>query len=366
MSSKDFKDQENLKISHIGEKKLIKRLLSRSRALQPDSPFFDEFYFKSLSDDAALLNIADNYLVVTSDLLIESSHFPSKMSAYQKGMKVVTVNVSDLAAMGAKPIGFILSLGLPSDLCLKEFDEIMEGVLKACQEYEMGLIGGDTNQSEELILSGTCLGTVNKSKVLMKEGARPGDIVAVTGPLGVAAAGFEVLLYSPSNDDSESNDNKNEKEFEEFTESLKPTTLELIRKHALQPRARLKKGILLADSGAVTSATDITDGLASEVGELVEASLDGVGITIFQDMIPIIPEVREVAAVLNKDPLDLALYYGEDFELLLTVREEEFEDLNEEFNLFQVGVVTGSGRMEIVDKDGKTKILEPKGYQHFQ
>ncbi|BDZ67149.1 thiamine-phosphate kinase [Methanobacterium ferruginis] len=355
MPSKNFKNQENIKISYFGEKKLIKRLLSKSRNLQPNSPFFDEFYFKSLSDDAALIDLQDKYLVVTSDMLLESAHLPSTMNSEDKGRKVVTVNVSDLAAMGARPLGFILSMGLPPDLPLNEFDAIMEGVLLACQEYEMGLMGGDTNQSDELILNGTCLGVVDKDKVLMKEGAQPGDVVAVTGPLGLAAAGFEVLLYSPS-----------EGLKEDITSSLKPNTLELIKKHALRPHARLKEGILLADSGSVTSATDITDGLASEVGELVEASLDGVGITLFQDMIPLIPEVKEVAAALNKNPLDLALYYGEDFELLLTIREEDFDQLRDEFGLFQVGVVTSSGQMEIVDKDGKTKILEPKGYQHFK
>ena len=130
MPSKDSKHPKNLKISNIGEKKLIKRLLSRSRDSQPNSPFFDEFYFKSLSDDAALIDLGDKYLVVTSDLLLESSHLPSDMSPEDMGRKVVTVNVSDLAAMGAKPIGFVLSLGLPEDLPLNEFDEIMEGVLK--------------------------------------------------------------------------------------------------------------------------------------------------------------------------------------------------------------------------------------------
>jgi thiamine-monophosphate kinase len=352
MPSKDIKHPENLKISHIGEKKLIKRLLLRSRAFQPNSPFFDEFYFKSLSDDAALIDLGDKYLVVTSDLLLESSHLPSDMSPKNKGMKVVTVNVSDLAAMGAKPIGFILSLGLPEDLPLNEFDEIMDGVLYSCQNYEMGLMGGDTNQSDELILSGTCLGLVDKNKVLMKEGARPGDVVAVTGPLGVAAAGFEFLLSSPSVK-------------ENLKKELKTSTLELIQKHALQPHARLREGMLLADTGAVTSATDITDGLASEVGELLEASKNKMGITLFETMIPLIPEVEEIADSLDQDPLDFALYYGEDFELLLTIRKDDFDHLQDEFGLHQVGVVTDSGKMEIIDKDGKTNILESKGYQHF-
>ncbi len=352
MPSKDIQTPENLKISHIGEKKLIKRLLSRSRAFQPNSPFFDEFYFKSLSDDAALIDLGDKYLVITSDLLVESSHLPSDMSPKDKGMKVVTVNVSDLAAMGAEPIGFILSLGLPEDLPLAEFDEIMEGVLHSCQDYEMGLMGGDTNQSDELILSGTCLGIVDKNKVLMKEGAQPGDVVAVTGPLGVAAAGFEFLLSPlPVRKDLKKN--------------LNPSTLELIQKHALQPHARLKEGIMLANTGTVTSATDITDGLASEVGELLEASKNRVGITIFETMIPLITELWEIADVLDQDPLDFALYYGEDFELLLTIQKDDFDHLKDEFELHQVGVVTDSGKMEIIDKEGKTNILERKGYQHF-
>jgi thiamine-monophosphate kinase len=352
MPSKDSKHPENLKISHIGEKKLIKRLLSRSRAFQPNSPFFDEFYFKSLSDDAALIDLGDKYLVVTSDLLLESSHLPSDMSPEDKGMKVVTVNVSDLAAMGAKPIGFILSMGLPEDLPLNQFDAIMEGVLQSCQDYEMGLVGGDTNQADELILSGTCLGTVDKNKVLMKEGARPGDVVAVTGPLGVAAAGFEFLLSPPSVK-------------ENLKKELRNSTLNLIQKQAIQPHAKLKEGIMLANTGAVTSATDITDGLASEVDELFEASKKTVGITLFEHMIPVIPEVEELAAALDQDPLDLALYYGEDFELLLTIEKDEFSHLKDEFGLHKVGVVTSSGQIEIVDKDGKTKILETKGYQHF-
>jgi thiamine-monophosphate kinase len=353
MPSKNLKNQENLKISDIGEKKLIKRLLQRSRTLKPNPSFFDEFYFKSLSDDAALIAINEEYLVVTSDLLLESSHLPEEMSALQKGMKVVTVNVSDLAAMGARPIGFILSVGFPPELPLEEFDEIMEGVFKACKTYGMTLMGGDTNQSDELILSGTCLGTVDKNNVLMKDGARSGDVVAVTGPLGVAAAGLEFLL-SPNYVK------------ENLKEIIKPSTLKILTKHALEPNARLNEGIILAKSGDVTSATDITDGLASEINELVEASEKGVGITIFETMVPLVPEIKELSAALNKNPIDLALYYGEDFELLLTISKDGFKLLKDNLELHQVGVVTSSGKMEIVDKEGKTNILEPIGYEHFQ
>jgi len=352
MSSKDHKAEKNLKISSIGEKQLIKRLLSQSRSLQPNSSFFDESSFKSLSDDSALIDLGDKYLVVTSDLLLESTHFPSDMSPYEKGAKVVTVNVSDLAAMGAQPLGFVLSWGLPPDLPLTDFDDILEGVLQSCQRYGMGLIGGDTNQSDELILSGTCLGIVDKELVLLKDGARPNDVVVVTGPLGVAAAGLEFLLSPP-----------NIKTY--LKKDLKPSTQKLITDHALRPQARLKEGIMLANTGKVTSATDITDGLASELGELVEASSTNVGITLFEDSIPILPEVEEAAAALDQNPLDMALYYGEDFELLLTVPPNDLEYLKKRVELYEVVVVTSSGCMEIIDKSGKTKILEPKGYQHL-
>ena len=339
---------KHLKISDIGEKKIIKRILSRSREFKTNSPFFDELYFKSQSDDAALIDLKDKYMVATSDLLIESSHFPAEMSPFQRGVKAVTVNVSDLAAMGAKPIGFILSMGLPQDMQLSAFDEILEGVLQSCHDYEMNLIGGDTNKANEIIISGTCLGVVDKDKVLMKAGAHPGDVVAVTGQLGLAAAGFEVLLKGQS-----------------LRECIKTNTKDLVIRHALQPRARLNTGFLLAGTGAVTAATDITDGLASEIVELMDASDGKVGITIYEDKIPIAPEVKEVAAEINKNPLELALYYGEDFELLLTFKTTEFNHLKDEYGLIEIGVVTKSGKMEIVDKVGKTNILEPKGFQHF-
>ncbi len=340
-------------ISDVGEKELIKRLLSRSRCLQPNSPFFDELCLNSLSDDAALLDMGDKYLVVTSDLLIESSHFPIEMSGFQKGMKTVTVNVSDLAAMGAEPLGFVLSLGLPHDLPLKEFDEIIDGVLDTCQTQKMGLIGGDTNQSRELILSGACLGIVGKKEVLMKDGAKPGDIVAVTGPLGVAAAGLEFLLSPPVLRDK-------------LKDKIDPSTLEILLKHALEPQARLKEGIILAKKGIVTSATDITDGLASELYELMQASPQKLGITLFETMIPVIPEVEEVASVLDRNPLDFALYYGEDFELLLTVGEHVFDQYKGDLGLIQIGIVTSSGKMEIVDEKGKQRTLEKVGYEHFK
>lgn len=342
------------RISELGEKKLIKRLLKRSQNIPFKSSFFDEITFKSLSDDAALLSFKENYLVATSDLLIQSAHFPEEMSYKQIGKKIVTVNVSDLAAMGADTLGIIMAMALPPDLKISDFDDLMEGILQACKKYDMALIGGDTNESEELTLCGTCLGIVGKDEVLMKGRAKVGDVVAVTGPLGLAAAGFEVLL----NEESE--------KVKSGLQNISSSTKHEVIKKALEPEAQLNKGLKLAKSGYVTSATDISDGLLSEIGELIDSSESTIGVTFQEELLPIPPEVYEVAENLNKNLLKLVLTYGEDFELLLTIQKEEFDQLNDQIGLYKIGHVTSSGQIQMIDKEGETKILTPEGYEHFK
>ena len=336
------------KVSDIGEKELIKRILKKSSSCAVNSTFFDHLGIKSLNDDAALINFGEKYLVATSDILFKSVHFPSEMTPEQIGEKVVTVNVSDLAAMGAKPIGIIIAVGLPKEMPLNDFDMLIDGILKGCSKYEMMLIGGDTNESSELTISGTCLGIVGKDKVLMKNGGNPGDIVAVTGPLGLAAAGFEIL-FNP----------------EIKLEDLDGNYKNLALKYALNPEARIEEGILLAKSGLVTSATDITDGLASEIGELINASSNGIGITIYEEMIPLTDAVLKIAEKTSKNALEFALYYGEDFELLLTIEKDAFEQISSKIPLHEIGKVTSSGKMIIVQSDGKEEILKPLGYEHL-
>lgn len=338
----------SLKVSDIGEKELIKKILKKSSLTAVNNSFFDKKAIKSLKDDAALLNLGDRYLVATSDILFQSAHFPDEMTYMQIGEKVVTVNVSDLAAMGSKPIGIIIALGLPEDMLLEDFDILIDGILRGCSAYEMMLIGGDTNESEELTICGTCLGIVEKDKVLMKDGATEGDIVAVTGHLGLAAAGFEILLKPDLNLDNLSEDSK-----------------KLALKHALNPKARSKEGILLAKSGSLTSATDITDGLASEMGELINASSKKVGITIYEDKLPVPEAVLEIAESAGKNPLEFVLYYGEDFEILLTLKKESFKQINARIPLYRIGEVDSSGKMVLIHKNGKREILKSRGYEHL-
>lgn len=337
------------RISELGEKKLIKRLLNRSQNIPFKSAFFDESTLKSLSDDAALIDFGDNYLVITTDLLTQQAHFPHQMSYHEMGKKIVTVNVSDLAAMGADTLAITMAMALPSDLIVSDFDDMMEGILQACEKYGMVLIGGDTNESEELTLCGTCMGTVAKKDVMLKDGPQEGDVVAVTGPLGLAAAGFEVLFAD-----------------ELKLENVDSATKSKVIKKALEPEAQLEKGLKLARSGVVTSATDITDGLLSEIGELVDHSSSKIGITFYEELLPIPPEVHEVLENLDKNPLELALTYGEDFELLVTIQKERFHELKDDMGLHKIGEVTASGQIHMINKEGKTNTLTPRGYEHFK
>ena len=333
------------KISDLGEKKLIKRLLARSQNPQVKSLFLNKISLESLSDDAALIDVGENFLVLCSDMLMQSTHFPEEMSYRQIGQKVVAVNVSDLAAMGSEAIGIIVSMGLPKNMLVEEFDELVEGILDACKKYQMALIGGDTNESNELTLCGTCIGTVKKENVLMKSGANPCDLIVVTGQLGLAASGFKVLEYKPDID---------------------ALVMDMFLKHALEPEAKLKEGILLSKSGYVSSATDISDGLLSELGELIDANHDKVGMIIYQNDLPIPEELFKLAEIIGSDPFEMAMAYGEDFEIVFTVSPEVYENLKSEINIYKIGVVDSSGTIKMIDKHGKTNIITPRGYEHLK
>ncbi len=343
---------KKLKISDFGEKKLIKRLLSRSQKSIPHSLFFKRFFddisLKSLEDDAAILPIGEQYLVITSDLLFQPSHFPPEMSPQEIGMKSVVVNLSDLAAMGAQPLGIIMSMGFPPDLLLEDFDSLVEGILKTCENYDIALLGGDTNQTDDITLCGTAVGIVNRDKVLMKYGARAGDLVGVTGVLGSAAAGFEVLLN-----------------YERFRGVLNPKEEYEILKNALKPNARVKEGIILSE-GKATSCTDITDGVVSEMGEIIAASDQTIGILFYEDKIPINPFIKVVSKIGDKSVREMALYYGEDFELLFTIHPQDFSSLQEKIEVHAIGEVTSSGMIEMIDKEGRINILVPRGYEHLR
>lgn len=304
-----------LTVSDIGEKELIKYILSKSNSITPD--------------DAAIVKLDNNLnLISTTDMLIQSKHFPENMSFFQMGFKSVTVNVSDIAAMGAKPIGFLLSIAIPNSLKLEEFKSILDGVIKACEFYEIPLIGGDTNEASEIIISGTALALNDNS--LMKNNYGENDLIGITGLLGLAALGF----YS---------NNSN------------------FIKYILEPKARIKEGRILKENGA-TSATDITDGLASELYEM----FNGKGMLIYEEKLGISEEFKEISRELGINYLDLILNFGEDFEILFTIPRDKVEQLKEKLDFLIIGEITDSSKINIKLSNGKIKEIQKKGYNHFK
>lgn len=302
-----------LKVSDIGEKELVRYIIANSKDITPD--------------DTAITELTDSNLISTCDMLIQSRHFPKNMSYFDMGFKSVTVNVSDLAAMGAEPLGFLLSIAIPKDLDVDSFKQIIEGVLSACDYYSIPLIGGDTNEAYEIIISGTALGLAESP--LMKDTYEIGDLIAVTGDIGLAALGFEL----------ETLDN-------------------VYTKHSLKPEAKIKEGLILKDFA--TSATDITDGLASE---LYEIKRDGFGFMIYEEFLGITDEYKEISEKLNLDYLDLILHVGEDFELLFTISKDNLEKLPIDVKV--IGEVTDSDVVELTLENGFVEEIKNRGYEHY-
>lgn len=303
-----------LKVSDVGEKELVRYIISRSKEIVPD--------------DTAVTPFNDSNLISTCDMLVQSRHFPKSMSYFDMGFKAVTVNVSDLAAMGAEPLGFLLAVAIPKNLELDSFKGIVDGVLSACDYYNIPLIGGDTNEASEIIMTGTALGLCDRP--LMKDTYSAGDVVALTGDIGQAALGFELEVF----------DN-------------------IYVKKALKPIARLNEGIEIKNAGA-TSATDITDGIASE---LYEMKKDNFGFMIYEELLGISDEYKAIADDLNLNYLDLILHVGEDFELLFTISKENLKNLSIDYKV--IGEVTDSDKVEISLENGLVEEIRNKGYEHY-
>ena len=301
-----------VKVSDIGEKALISYILDKNPSITPD--------------DAGIINLPHTNLTATTDMLIDSTHFPPNMSHYQMGFKSVTVNVSDLAAMAAEPVGFLLSLAIPHDLYFDSFKEIIRGVGDACRHYSIPLIGGDLNEASEIIITGTALGVCKKA--LMKDTYREGDLICLTGKIGLAALGFNL-----------EGDN-------------------IYTQKALKPYARLKEGLCLKN--LATSATDITDGLASE---LYTIKKEGCGFMIYEDKLAISDEFLEISQKLALNYLDLVLHVGEDFELLFTIDKNDLDKIDFEYLI--IGEVNSTGKVELTLENSEVVEIENKGYEHL-
>ena len=370
-----------IKVSEIGEKGLIERIIEKSKSCS-SCGFGNDIDFSnfatSIGDDSALTNVNmddNSYLVTSTDMLIQSSHFPKGMTYFQMGYKSVVVNVSDLASMGAENIGFLLNIAIPKDMLLDDFDDLICGVIRACDNYNIPLIGGDTNEANEIIISGTAIGQVDKDKALMKYGFEKGDLVCISDELGYAALGFELLSLK------EKDQNLYQEKIDEIKE-IDSTIIDLALLKALKPEAKYDEGHILRDYNTEynrISATDITDGLASEFYEILNSdrkysmlndsnSSDSYskGIRIYEEKLPVEDEFKEIANILGLNYLDLFLHVGEDFEFLFTINNELKDQLSREMNYYVIGEITGNDTVEIVLSNGQIEKISSRGYQHLK
>jgi len=322
----------------LGERKIIDIVLSRLEKM-PGMPI-------PFGDDVSAIDLGKGRLIVLkTDMLVDKTDVPPSMNLWQAARKAVIMNISDLAAKGAKPFAILTSLGLPRQLTKNNIEQIAEGLNSGAREYDAYILGGDTNESSDLIISCSVFGTVLKRFLMLRSGAKPGNIVAVTGHFGKPPAALKMLLKKL-----------------EAPEKIKEPLLNSI----FMPKARLKEGIALSKLHAVTASIDSSDGLAWSLNEIAKAS--NVGFLI--DHIPIAPEAEEFAEKHNLNPIELAFYGGEEYELVVTLKPtcwEEAEKAIEQVDgkLIKIGTVVKERKIILKTKE-KEILLEPRGWEHFK
>lgn len=342
--------EKRSEISQLGEFGLIERISGNFALGNPSS-------IKGIGDDAAVIEAGDHYLLVSTDMLTEGIHFDlSYVPLQHLGYKSVIANLSDIAAMNGKPEQIVISVGLSNRFSVEAVDELYKGVKSACDNYKVDLVGGDTTSSASgLIISITALGRVDKDKVAFRSGAKVNDIICVTGDLGGAYLGLQIL--------------EREKQVFLTDPSMKPQldNYEYVVGRQLKPEARTDIVYELAELGIKpTSMIDISDGLASELLHISKQSK--VGVKIFEDKIPIDTNVYETAAMEMKiDPLACALNGGEDYELLFTIAQADFEKIKNHPDIHFIGHVHDNKEQNLlISKQGTVIPLSAQGWNHFR
>ncbi len=329
---------KNTNLAELGEFGLISRIAASAKT--------GTGVIIGIGDDAAVTALTPGMQLLTStDMLLEDVHFRrSWHDPYRLGRKSLAVNISDIAAMGGIPRWATLSLAIPADLPLDFLDEFTRGFLAMAGEHGVALIGGDTCSSEQgLVISVTIMGEQLPELVLRRSGARPGDEVWVTGTLGDAAMGLNLVEKGGGVDG-------------------------FLLSRLLDPTPRTMAGIALAESGLVTAMIDVSDGILGDFGHIAE--LSAVGGIIRLNSLPLSPQFRDAAAGLPSFPHGLALSGGEDYELCFTappISREKIIAIMKKCGVeaAPVGIVTSSPEVTILDASGQSFHSSHQGFNHF-
>jgi thiamine-monophosphate kinase len=310
-----------------------------------------------IGDDAAVFRSSTGKeTVITADLLAEDIDFRRTTTApFLLGHKALAVSLSDIAAMGARPLWSLISIGVPEDVWQTEFvDQFYEGVLELANHYGVQLIGGDTSRTNEsIVIDSVVAGECAAGTAVMRSGASPGDQIFVTGSLGAAAAGLRLIERGAHLAEQNLADEDSQK-------------LDHVLIRQLRPEARVGWGIVLGEERLATSMIDLSDGLSSDLNRLCDAS--GVGALIDSSLLPIDNRVVELCGRRALDPLQLALHGGEDFELLFTVKPDIVARLPRRVDgveIKRIGAMTNAIEGIKISEGPRVWDLKPGGWKHF-
>jgi thiamine-monophosphate kinase len=331
-----------MKISDLGEFALINLIKGiveqgQSRSLPSHQ------IVAGLGDDTAVWHSEEALTLATTDTMVEGIHFEPRLSTWEDlGWKALAVSLSDIAAMGGLPRYALVSLAMPPPTEVEEITALYRGMVEIANRYEVALVGGNTTRASELSITTTVLGSATEKGVLRRFAARPGHLAAVTGYLGLAAAGLQMLTRPLF--------------FDKETETLLKTAY-------LRPQPRLAEGRILVKHG-VKAAIDISDGLLSDLSHICQAS--GTSARVEVDKLPLHPALE---TAFPYETLELVLPGGEDYELLFTAERDIIDRVREEIPgpVSIIGQITeGPGEVTLIDEKGRALSLARKGWEHFK
>lgn len=335
-------------VNTLGEFGLIEHL-TNSIALQQASSI------KGIGDDAAVIDHKDKHTVVSSDMLVEGIHFDLMYCPLKHlGYKSVIVNLSDIYAMNAHPTQITVSIAISNRFSVEAMEELYEGIHLACKLYNVDLIGGDMTSSRSgLVIGITAIGHADPKDLVYRSGAKKGDILCVTGDLGSAYLGLQIL--------------EREKQIFQSTPGVQPQLEEqpYLIERQLKPEARKDVIDYFAKNKLKpTAMIDISDGLASEVFHLCKQS--GLGAFVEEGKVPLHPSTEEMALNFNMDPITCALNGGEDYELLFTISEHDLEKVRYMPDVFIIGeMVSADDGITLHTTGGNIHPLKAQGWKHF-
>jgi thiamine-monophosphate kinase len=344
-----FENKERTEIEKLGEFGLIKHLTQNFNIEQSST-------IKGVGDDAAVLDFAKEKTLISTDMLLEGIHFDLAYTPFKHlGYKAIQVNLSDLYAMNGMASQVTVSIGLSSRFPLETVEELYEGIQLACKKFGVDLVGGDTSASKQgLVISVTSIGHANEKDICYRDGAQEGDLICVSGDLGAAYVGLQLL--------------EREKKIYLENPNIQPDLegKDYIIERQLKPEARKDVVEFLKSIKVKPSAMiDVSDGLASEIKHICEQSKKGCH--IYEEKIPIDPMTYDTAREFGLDPTVCALSGGEDYELLFTIKQADYDKIKDSPDISVIGHITDlASGCQLITKSGNQHEIKAQGWNAFK